>query len=275
MPKLKSYAHLTSAPHRIVSLAPNVTSILCAIGARRQLVGVTRWCPDVVPDLTSDGANLRKLPLLGDCWHVESLDTIAKLRPSLIIGSVPFHAEAVQRILQIPAQFLALNPRSLADIESDIQTLALITNRHASGRRLIRRMRTEFAEIHRLAAKSRDKPRIYSEAWPKPRISSPPWVSEIIELCGGTMVLKPGAKVSDEEVAAARPDFILLAWTATANRCNPQKTLSHPLWQAVPAIRHKRVFVIRDELLNTPGPPLIAGAREILRILKNNSGAYQ
>src|SRR5437588_8946281 len=108
MPKLKSYAHLTRAPHRIVSLAPNVTSILCAIGARRQLVGITRWCPDVLPNLTRDGANLRKLPLLGDCWHVESLDTIAKLRPSLIIGSVPFHAEAVQRILQIPAQFLAL-----------------------------------------------------------------------------------------------------------------------------------------------------------------------
>jgi len=33
-------------------------------------------------------------------------------------------------------------------------------------------------------------------------------------------------------------------------------------------VNHKRVFVIRDELLNTPGPPLVAGAREISRILQ-------
>jgi iron complex transport system substrate-binding protein len=260
-------ANPTSHAHRIVTLAPNATSILCAIGARRQLVGVTRWCPDV--------ANVGNLPLLGDCWRVESIETIAKLRPSLIVGSVPFHPEAVQRILTIPAQFLALNPRTLADIERDIQTLASLANRATNGRRLIRHMRTEFAKIRRLASKFGRKPRVYSEAWPNPRISSPPWVSELIALCGGTMVLKPGAKVSDEEIAAARPDVVLLAWAATGNRSNPGKTLSHPRWQTVPAILHKRVFVIPDELLNTPGPPLIAGARQIFRILGKHFGVQE
>ena len=32
---------------RIVSLAPNVTSILLALGAGRELVAVSRWCKDV------------------------------------------------------------------------------------------------------------------------------------------------------------------------------------------------------------------------------------
>jgi len=34
---------------RIVSLAPSATSILCAIGAKEALVGVTKWCADVAP----------------------------------------------------------------------------------------------------------------------------------------------------------------------------------------------------------------------------------
>lgn len=258
---------LKTEPHRIVSLAPNVTAILCAIGARHQLVGVTRWCPAV--------ASVGNLPLLGDCWRVESIEAIAKLRPSLIVGSVPFHPEAVQRILEIPAQFLALNPRTLGDIESDIQTLALITERARNGRELICHMRTEFAKIQRIAQKSGHKPRVYSEAWPNPRISSPPWVAELIEICGGRMVLKPGAKVSDQDVATAQPDVILLAWAATGSRSNPRKAFSNPLWRTVPAILHRHVFVIPDELLNTPGPPLIAGARQIFRILRKYSGASE
>lgn len=36
-------------PRRIVSLAPSVTEILCALGAGSRLVGVTRWCKDVAP----------------------------------------------------------------------------------------------------------------------------------------------------------------------------------------------------------------------------------
>lgn len=249
---------------RIVSLAPSCTSILCALGAKRHLVAVTRWCADVAP--------VRGLPALGDCWRNESIEKIARLRPTLIIGSVPFHPETVERILSIPAQFLALNPRSLADIESDIQSLARITNRAANGRRLLDRMRRDFAEIQRSAAKFSRPPRVYSEAWPNPRISSPPWVEELIALCGGKMVGKPGARVSDEEIASARPDIMLLAWAATGNRSNPRKALANPAWKDVRAIRLKRVFVVRDELLNTPGPPLIAGAREIYRILKAFAG---
>ena len=249
---------------RIVSLAPSCTSILCALGAKRHLVAVTRWCADVAP--------VRGLPALGDCWRNESIEKIACLRPTLIVGSVPFHPETVARILTIPAQFLALNPRSLADIESDIQTLSRITNRAAKGRRLLHRMHNDFAKIQRSAAQFSRPPRVYSEAWPNPRISSPPWVAELIAFCGGRMVCEPGARVSDEHVASARPEIILLAWAATGNRANPRKTFANPEWKDVPAIRHKRVFVVQDELLNTPGPPLVAGAREISRILKGFAG---
>jgi len=249
---------------RIVSLAPSCTSILCALGAKQHLVAVTRWCADVAP--------VRGLPVLGDCWRNESIEKIARLRPTLIVGSVPFHPETVARILTIPAQFLALNPRSLADIESDIQTLSRITDRAANGRHLLHRMRNDFAKIQRSSAKLSRPPRVYSEAWPNPRISSPPWVAELIALCSGKMVVKPGARVSDEEIAAARPDIILLAWAATGNRANPRKTFANATWKDVPAIRHKRVFVVQDELLNTPGPPLLAGVREISHILKAFAG---
>jgi iron complex transport system substrate-binding protein len=112
------------------------------------------------------------------------------------------------------------------------------------------------------------KPRVYCEAWPNPRISSPPWVAELVSIAGGEFVTTPGIRVTDEDVARANPDVIVLAWTATGCRSDPSRTLRNPLWQNTPAVRNRRVVVIRDELLNTPGPPLIDGARALFRAIR-------
>jgi iron complex transport system substrate-binding protein len=248
----------TSNALRIVSLAPSATSILCAIGAKKYLIGVTKWCADVAP--------VNGLPHLGDCWHMDSVGEIIKLKPSLVIGSVPYKQETLAKLLEHPLTFLATNPRSLADIESDIRMLGRIAGRPRQASRLVAKMRREFASIARKAHLIKKRLRVYCEAWPNPRISSPPWVAEMVRLCGGEMVVPAGQKVSDEQVADAQPDVIVLAWAATGVRANPQKTYSVSGWKELPAIRNKRVFVVRDELLNTPGPPLLAGAKELLRI---------
>lgn len=254
-------ASATRTSLRIVSLAPSATSILCAIGARRALVGVTKWCPDVAP--------VNGLPKLGDCWHMESADEILRLKPSLVIGSVPYKQETVAKLLEHPLNFLAMNPRSLADVENDIRILGRITNRFPQADRLVKQMRHEFAAFATKSRLSGKTLRVYSEAWPNPRISSPPWVAELVEICGGKMVLPAGQKVSDEQVAKARPDVIVLAWAATGSQARSEKTCQVQVWKDIPAIRNKHVYVVRDELLNTPGPPLMEGAKQLFRIFRH------
>jgi iron complex transport system substrate-binding protein len=85
------------------------------------------------------------------------------------------------------------------------------------------------------------------------------------------MVLPSGQKVSDEQVTIARPDVIVLAWAATGDQAKVEKTYKVAAWKNLPAIRNKRVYVVRDELLNTPGPPLVAGAKQLLRIFRDAS----
>jgi iron complex transport system substrate-binding protein len=143
-------------------------------------------------------------------------------------------------------------------------------SRAANAEKLIRKMEQAFGVVARAArVKSIGKrPRVYCEAWPKPRISSPPWVAELVAIAGGKMIVMSGQRVTDEEVAAAKPDIIVLAWAATGNKAKPASALRNPSWQNLPAVKNRRVFVIRDELLNTPGPPLMQGAAELLRIMQ-------
>lgn len=239
-------------------MAPSVTSMLFAIGARRDVVGVSRWCKEVAP--------IGRLPQVGDCWKLDIADVMS-LRPTLLIGSVPFSADAVAKIIAEPVAFLALNPRSLADIEANIRTLGRLTNRAPAAEKLIARMRRIFDRIRTRTTRLREHDRVYCEAWPNPRISSPPWVAELVSIAGGEFVTTPGTRVSDEDVARANPDLIVLAWTATGNRADARRALRNPAWQATPAVRNGRVVVIRDELLNTPGPPLMQGARALFRAI--------
>jgi iron complex transport system substrate-binding protein len=252
---------------RIVSLAPSATSILCAIGARRLLVGVTKWCCDVAP--------VAGFPQVGDCWHMESVADIVALRPTLVIGSVPFKQETVGKLLEQRLNLLAMNPRTLEDVYSDIRLLGGIAGRAAQAEALVRKMRSEFLAIERRSKKITQRVRVYCEAWPNPRISSPPWVAEMVKICGGEMVAPAGEKVSDEQVAEARPEVIVLAWAATGDKAQPEQVYKVAAWADVPAIRKRRVFVVRDELLNTPGPPLVDGANELFRVLHSTKAVKE
>src|SRR5437763_5085071 len=219
--------------HRIVSLAPSATSILCAVGAKKMLVGVTKWCEDVAP--------VGDLPKLGDCWHMKSVDDILRLKPTLVIGSVPYKQETVAKLLEQPLNFLAMNPRSLADVYADIRLLGGIAGCANAAESLVRKMQREFAAIERKSKNGAPRLRVYCEAWPKPRISSPPWVAELVRVCGGEMVVPAGERVSEKQVAAAKPEVVVLAWAAAGDRANPRKVYEVREWQEVPAIRNRRV----------------------------------
>jgi len=250
-------------PLRIVSLAPSATSILCAIGAKRALVGVTKWCGDVAP--------VGNLPKLGDCWHMDSVSEIVRLKPTLVIGSVPYKQETVAKLLEQPFPFLAMNPRTLADIEADIRLLGGVTQKTAAAERLVQKTRGTFSEIGKEARRWKQRARVYCEAWPNPRISSPPWVAELVNLCGGEMVVPAGEKITEAQVAAARPEVIVLAWAATGAKADPKQAYKVSAWKDVPAIRNRNVYVISDELLNTPGPPLAEGARALYKLFYSAS----
>jgi iron complex transport system substrate-binding protein len=249
---------------RIVSLAPSVTSILLALGVERELVGVSRWCKDV--------ADVGSCPAVGDCWKMD-LREVMRLRPTILIGSVPFAVETVQKILAEAVAFLAINPRSLADIFGDIRTLGRLVERRRAAEILVRKMQSGFADVAREARRrgAGSRVRVYCEAWPKPRISSPPWVAELVEIAGGKMVVGAGERVTDDEVARAAPELIVLAWAATGGRAKVSTALRNPAWRDVQAVQNGRVVVIRDELLNTPGPTLVQGARELARAIRESA----
>jgi len=164
-----------------------------------------------------------------------------------------------------------MNPRRLADVFSDIEHLGRLLGREKRGAQVVGDMRARMSRIAKRAPNTRRRPKIYCESWPKPRLVSPAWVEEMVGLAGGCFV--PRAKspseraVTDQAVLRAGPDVVILGWAACGLRVDARKVLARPGWNKLPAVRNGRVFVVSDEALNTPGPPLAGGLELLARII--------
>jgi iron complex transport system substrate-binding protein len=239
-------------PQRVVSLQPSATVILRDLGKLSLLAGSTKYCREVCPELEASG-----VATVADSWTAQA-EQIARLRPDLVIASVPYQEKAIAEILRSGARFLGLAPKSLADIYADIGAIAGIVDAREEGLRVIANMQEAIREV-RARTKSLATPRVFCEEWGKPLIASQPWVAELVEAAGGTFIAQPGVQISFTEVAALSPAVIILAWCGAGDRVPLKKVMQARKWEATAAFKNRRIYSIRDEYLNTPAPTLVCG----------------
>ena len=226
--------------------------ILDAIGELGRVVACTRYCADVVPGV-ADGSRL----ILADSWTANTEEIVAA-QPDLVIAAVPYQEKAVSEILKAGARFLGLAPKTMADVYTDIATIAGAVGAIARGEAVIAAMERRIGEVRsRTAASAR--PRVWCEEWGKPVIASQYWVAELVEAAGGESLGTPGRQISAEEILRLDPDVVIAAWCGAGDRVPLQKIIAERSWQQTRAARSGRVFCIRDEYLNTPAPTLLQG----------------
>jgi iron complex transport system substrate-binding protein len=239
-------------PRRIVSLQPSATVILAAIGELDRVVACTKYCADVVAEIVHSSRLI-----LADSWTANT-EQIVAARPDLVIASVPYQEQAVIQILKSGARFLGLAPKTLADIYTDIATIAGVAGASQRGEEVITSMQRRIEDV-RASTSRLPRPRVFCEEWGKPLIASQAWVAELVEAAGGEFMGTPGRQISFADLAALNPEVIVAAWCGAGDRVPLEKIIASRAWQQTAAALAGRVFCIRDEYLNTPAPTLLQG----------------
>lgn len=238
---------------RIASLQPSISVILDRLGRLDTLVACTRYCLAAVPELRQ-----RQLAIVRDSWSTAE-EELVRVRPDLVMASVPYRNESLAAILKAGCPVLALAPHSLSDIEKDIRLIGAITGSSESADRVINGMRSSIAEVRRQTRDLPHKPVVYCEEWGKPLIHSQHWVRELVEAAGGVFLGEPGSVTTAEAVAEADPEVIIAAWCGAGDRVPLKKLAERTGWGQIRAVRDGRLYCIADEMLNTPAPTLVEG----------------
>ncbi len=282
---------------RIVSLVPNATEILFALGLGEQVVGVSHECdhppaarlrPQLTGSALPPGLGAAEVDRavsaqLADGKSLYSLDeaAIAALAPDLIVTQelCPVCAVstaqvdgAVAQLARCP-ELVSLDPRRLADIFADIRTLARRLEVAARGEELVASLEARLAAV---AAQRLDHswPRVVAVEWLDPPFLAGHWVPEMIAAAGGIdLGAGPGdtsRRTTWEEIDRLDPD-LLLAMPCGFDEAGAAGQLALlaglPSWERLRAVRSRRVVPLdANGLFSRPGPRVIDGVERLAAV---------
>lgn len=253
-------------PQRIVSLSPNLTEILFAIGGDSTcVVGVTRFC-----DHPAAAARIARVGGIVD----PNLEAIVALHPDLVLATRGNPLEFIESLRRLRIPVYALEDRGgLTQIFRIVREIGEVTGRWARGDSLARSMEARVDAVRRRTARlSADaRPRIYFGELEGALWTAGPgtYIDDLITAAGGRNVASIASSawsaLALEAIVMRDPQVYLGTFTGAdtpERRSDAEARATHLLrtregWSGTQLGVRPRVFLVHEDRLQRPGPRVI------------------
>lgn len=258
-----SVLSLSRPAQRIVSLAPHVTDMLVALGAGKQITGVS-------DDHEKRGIYTRSLsgyPVVADAAAL-NYEKIMALKPDLIISWGSGTPQAwIAQLRRIGLPVFVLEARKLTDIGQQIYQLGQLTGHEQSATQQQVAFDSELKSLQQRYSAGRRLGYFY-QVWSQPLYSlgSDHLLSQGLALCGADNIVPAGPVmaplINAEFVLTADPDAILFGEVDAAG--------SRTFWSrfaGLQAVRRQHLLAVDDRRLTRPGPEMLQALEPLCRQL--------
>lgn len=247
-------------PMRIVSVAPNITETIYALGAEEKLVGRTDYCdyPEKVAELASIG-------LLSE----PNQEVITELNPDIIIGSTHFKEDVITNLETLGYTVVVLyGENSFDGVYKTINALGKVLNVQENSVELQSSMKERVSMI---ASKLEnvEKPSVYYVvAYGESgdfTATGETFIAEMLELAGGDNIAQEGSgwRFSYERIVEKDPDLIICSKHNDAK----EGFTTNENYQLLSAVAEGNVYEIDNNLLDRQGPRLVEGLEALAKII--------
>jgi iron complex transport system substrate-binding protein len=259
---LHTSAYASEPPNRIVSLAPNLTEILFAMGLGDRIVGVTNFC-----DYPEEA---KKKTKVGGIYN-PSLEAVVSLKPDIVVMTTDGNLrEFEERLHSLKIRTYVFRARRLNELPQGIRDLGLALGVKERAEILANEIETAINRF-RFERGRQGGIRALFIIWPEPLIvaGSGTSIDDAITLLGYQNVASKAnssyPKYSVEEIIHQAPDIIFIG-KGHVNVKEASKGLLEKL-SKIPAVKNGKVCYISDSIYRL-GPRIVKGIKEMARCLK-------
>lgn len=244
---------------RVVTLAPNLTELVYAVGAGATLVGVSAYS-DYPPQALD-------LPVVGDAFMVDQ-EQLAMLRPDLLLvwqSGTPAHV--VDELRRSGYTIEAVRTQSLRDVADALRRIGALTGHVDSAEAVastylqtLQSLKEQFADAAEIS--------VFYQVSQRPlfTVNGDHYVSELIELCGGHNIfgdLNSLAPTVDVEAVVERdPEVMLASSDAGASAFDEWQR-----WPHIAANRYGNHFIMPADAIGRATLRLVDAAQAVCAAL--------
>lgn len=258
----------SSNEDRIVSLAPNVTEILCELGCQSNIVGRTDYCnyPESINDVQSIGT-----------LYDPNLETIVSLQPTLVIASSIVSPDFIETLAKTGIEVhQILKEESLEGTYDLIQEIGVLTNKKQEAENIISNMKQRVSLVSE-KVKSLDESQKksvmyiigYGE-WGDYAATGDTYLNDVIEAAGGINAAKDGKfwSISKELLIKQDPSVILLSAYSYSNPEEDIKAFSSSSpYSQLTAAKEGQVYAIDGDAAERQGVRTVDTIEAIAKLL--------
>lgn len=245
---------------RVVSLAPNLTEIIFAVGAGDRLVGRTDVC-DWPPPAAA-------VPVVGSFGR-PVLEAVLRQRPTLVLTTDLEDEAALASLGRYGIVHRRIPCNTLDEIAPALREVGRLTDAAAAGRQAGDSLADALDRLRAEAARDGHRPRVFVEIWGDPLMTAGrrSFVAELVRLAGASnladVVDADYFTVSPEWVISRDPEMIFCLYMSRDTQA-VQRVRQRVGWQSVRAVRENAVYDgFPSDLLFRPGPRVLDGVANL------------
>jgi iron complex transport system substrate-binding protein len=239
---------------RVVSLAPNLTETIYALGLDSKLVGDTTFC-DIPPAA-------KEKPHVGSTQE-PSLEAIVALHPDLVLATTSINrAETADALLKIGVPVYTSDPHTITGMLSSTGTMADLMGASEQGAKVVAELQKRLDALH-TALQDRPLAHVLFVVWEDPLISigQNTFIADALRWAGAESIIVASQnwpQVSMEEVVRLQPDYIVLTPDHLEAETHEHVDNLHnrPTWSELRAVKAGHVVMGSDEFTR-PSPGLV------------------
>lgn len=247
--------------NRVITLAPNLTEMMYAIGAGEKLVGRTAFCDYPQQALT--------LPIMGDMLNIE-YEKILQAKPDIVLMTIAGNSRlGYDKLKELGLRPIAIDAVTVTGVIRSLDTIGLLVGKQHQSSKLVSELEHTLDSIKQLAAALPAVSTFIVIDRSMLITVSRGFIHEALTIAGGENIAAGATAaypvISREELLRKNPEAIILPAASTADAESLLEL--YPEWRAIRAVRNERLRIIQPNLIERPGPRIVEGIVQLYQLL--------